>query len=100
MPGAQEKLGTVAEALKNRQDESKITVEGHTDSQGSESSNLDLGTRRALTVKDFLVSRGIKSEHITSVGIGQSRPIADNHTPEGRANNRRVEIIITPIERR
>ena len=49
LPGAQEKLGTVAEALKNRQDESKITVEGHTDSQGSESSNLDLGTRRAST---------------------------------------------------
>jgi outer membrane protein OmpA-like peptidoglycan-associated protein len=100
LPTAQEKLNAVADALKNQQDESKIVVEGHTDSQGSESSNLELGTKRALTVKDYLVSRGVKSDHISSIGIGQSRPIADNRSPEGRANNRRVEIIITPIERR
>jgi outer membrane protein OmpA-like peptidoglycan-associated protein len=100
LPAAQDKLNAVAEALKNQQDDSKIVVEGHTDSQGTPASNLELGMRRATTVKDYFLSRGLKSEHISSIGIGQARPIADNSSPEGRANNRRVEIIITPIERR
>jgi outer membrane protein OmpA-like peptidoglycan-associated protein len=99
LPGAQEKLNAVAEALKN-QDDHKILVEGHTDSQGNEQSNLELGQRRAQSVRDYLVSRGVKSETITAVGIGQVRPIADNRSPEGRANNRRVEVIVQPIERR
>jgi outer membrane protein OmpA-like peptidoglycan-associated protein len=100
LPAAQEKLNAVAEALKNQQDDSKIVVEGHTDSQGTPASNVELGTRRAETVRNYLLTRGLKGDHISSVGIGQSRPIADNSSPEGRANNRRVEIIITPIERR
>jgi outer membrane protein OmpA-like peptidoglycan-associated protein len=100
LPAAQDKLNAVAEALKNQQDDSKILVEGHTDSQGTPASNVELGTRRAETVKNYLLTRGLKPEHISSVGIGQVRPIADNSSPEGRANNRRVEIIITPIERR
>jgi outer membrane protein OmpA-like peptidoglycan-associated protein len=49
---------------------------------------------------DYLVSRGVPAQAITSVGIGQARPIADNGSPEGRANNRRVEIIIKPREAR
>jgi outer membrane protein OmpA-like peptidoglycan-associated protein len=99
LPGAQEKLNAVAEALKN-QDDHKILVEGHTDSQGNEQSNLELGQRRAQSVRDYLVSRGVKTETISAVGIGQIRPIADNKSPEGRANNRRVEVIVQPIEKR
>jgi outer membrane protein OmpA-like peptidoglycan-associated protein len=100
LPAAQEKLNHVADALKNQQDDSKIVVEGHTDSQGTEASNQELGTKRAESVRNYLVQRGVKAAHISAVGIGQGRPIADNRTAEGRANNRRVEIIITPIERR
>ena len=100
LPAAQDKLNQVAEALKNQQDESKITVEGHTDSQGTPTSNQVLSESRARAVMDFLVSRGVPAQAITSVGIGQARPIADNATANGRANNRRVEIIIKRREAR
>jgi len=99
LPGAQAKLDAVAEALKNHEDH-KMVVEGHTDSQGSEGPNLELGQKRAQSVRDYLVARGVKSEAINAMGIGQVRPIADNKSPEGRANNRRVEIIVQPIEKR
>jgi outer membrane protein OmpA-like peptidoglycan-associated protein len=99
LPGAREKLDAVADALKNQADH-KMVVEGHTDSQGSESSNMELGQRRAQTVRDYLVSRGVPNEMISAVGIGQHRPVADNTTAAGRANNRRVEIIVQPIEKR
>ena len=99
LPSAQAKLNAVADALKNQEDR-KMVVEGHTDSQGTEASNMDLGQRRAQVVRDYLVSRGVKSEGIAASGIGQSRPIGDNSSPEGRANNRRVEVIIQTSEKR
>jgi outer membrane protein OmpA-like peptidoglycan-associated protein len=99
LPGAQAKLDAVADALKNQADH-KMVVEGHTDSQGTESENVVLSQKRAQTVRDYLVSRGVPSNIISSTGIGQSRPVADNKSPEGRANNRRVEIIVQPIEKR
>jgi outer membrane protein OmpA-like peptidoglycan-associated protein len=99
LASAREKLDQVAEALKNQSDH-KMVVEGHTDSQGTESSNMDLSQRRAQTVRDYLVSRGVPSEIISASGVGQSRPVADNRSAEGRANNRRVEIIVQPIEKR
>ena len=99
LPGAREKLDHVAEALKNQADH-KMVVEGHTDSQGTESSNMELAQRRAQSVRDYLVSRGVPNEIISATGIGQSRPVSDNSTPAGRANNRRVEIIVQPTEKR
>jgi outer membrane protein OmpA-like peptidoglycan-associated protein len=96
---AQAKLGQVAEALKNQGDH-KIVVEGHTDSQGSDSSNQLLSERRAQAVTTFLVSRGVAAAQIRSEGVGESRPVADNASQEGRANNRRVEIVIQPAESR
>jgi outer membrane protein OmpA-like peptidoglycan-associated protein len=99
LPGAREKLDQVAEALKNQADH-KMIVEGHTDSQGSESSNIELSQRRAQTVRDYLVSRGVPNEIITSTGLGQSRPVGDNSTAAGRQQNRRVEIIVQPVEKR
>jgi outer membrane protein OmpA-like peptidoglycan-associated protein len=100
LPNAQQKLNAVADALKNQQDDHKMLVEGHTDSQGTEASNMELGNNRAKSVRDYLVSRGVKADAISAVGIGQGRPIADNTSAEGRANNRRVEIIVTALERR
>ncbi|AKT43102.1 OmpA family protein [Chondromyces crocatus] len=99
LPAAQQKLDQVAEALKNQSDR-KMVVEGHTDSQGSDESNMTLSQNRAQSVRDYLVSRGVPSEMISASGIGETRPIADNNSPEGRANNRRVEIIVKPVEPR
>jgi outer membrane protein OmpA-like peptidoglycan-associated protein len=97
LPGAEERLGQVAYALKT-QDDHKIVVEGHTDSQGTAASNQGLSDRRARSVVTYLVSRGIPTDQIRAEGLGSTRPVADNGSPEGRANNRRVEIIVKPIE--
>lgn len=99
LPEAMNRLNAVADALKNQEDH-KMVVEGHTDSQGNEGSNIELGSKRAQAVRDYLVSRGIPSEKISSVGIGQARPVASNSTADGRAQNRRVEIIVQPLEKR
>jgi outer membrane protein OmpA-like peptidoglycan-associated protein len=98
LPLAQEKLGQVAQALKEQED-ATIVVEGHTDSLGSASANQELSQNRARSVRDYLVSRGLPSERVTAVGYGPDRPIADNKSAEGRANNRRVEIIVQPKKR-
>jgi len=96
LPAAQVKLNSVAEALTQQDPDSKMVVEGHTDSQGGSSYNQDLSQRRAQTVRDYLVSRGVASDRVTAQGFGSSRSIADNKSPEGRANNRRVEIVVEP----
>jgi outer membrane protein OmpA-like peptidoglycan-associated protein len=73
-----------------------MVVEGHTDSQGSVDFNQNLSLQRAQSVRDYLVSRGIAADRISANGLGSTRPIAPNNNPEGRANNRRVEIIVQP----
>ena len=93
LPGAQAKLNAVAEALKD-QAEHEIVVEGHTDAQGSDASNIELSQARAQAVRDYLVAHGVSGNRVRAQGVGESRPVADNNTPEGRANNRRVEIIV------
>lgn len=95
LPIAQNKLDDVAKALKD-QGYKAILVEGHTDSRGGAKKNEELSLQRANAVRTHLVSRGIASEKIKATGIGPSRPIATNDTAEGRANNRRVELIVTP----
>jgi outer membrane protein OmpA-like peptidoglycan-associated protein len=93
LPAAQDRLNQVAEALLATKDR-KLTVEGHTDSQGSASYNQQLSQQRADAVRSYIVSRGYPSDLIQAQGIGKDRPVADNGSAEGRANNRRVEIII------
>jgi outer membrane protein OmpA-like peptidoglycan-associated protein len=93
MSSAQEKLDQVAKALIAVHARNLI-VEGHTDSRGSESYNQGLSQRRADAVRDYLVQRGYPADRIQARGKGKGSPIADNASPEGRANNRRVEIII------
>ena len=96
LPSAQAKLDEIAKALTEQDPESMMVVEGHTDSQGAEQFNQQLSQRRAEAVRSYLVTRGIASDRITAEGHGLSRPVADNGTPEGRANNRRVEIVVKP----
>lgn len=71
-----------------------VEVAGHTDSKGSEEYNLTLSDRRATAAKDYLNSKGVKASRLSSRGYGESRPVASNDTEEGRAENRRVELII------
>jgi len=73
-------------------------VEGHTDAKGSETYNLDLSARRAEAVRSYLVSQGVDQSRVSSQGLGFARPIADNKSAEGRANNRRVEIVVQPSQ--
>jgi outer membrane protein OmpA-like peptidoglycan-associated protein len=95
LPIAKEKLNDVAKAL-IEQGDSTIVVEGHTDSRGSDQANQDLSLRRAQEVRGYLVSQGVPTDSIRAVGVGESRPVASNATAEGRANNRRVEIVVKP----
>lgn len=74
-----------------------VEVAGHTDSVGSTESNQSLSERRANTVAQYLISKGIVRERMIVVGAGENMPVADNNTAEGRALNRRVELSLLPI---
>jgi len=75
--------------------ELRFTVEGHTDSVGSITSNNDLSLRRANSVSDYLISQGVRASNIVVAGFGSSMPNGDNATAEGRASNRRVDIVVS-----
>lgn len=92
LPSARNRLSEVAEALK--QSDNQLTIEGHTDAQGTDLYNEELSLRRAERVRDFLVSNGVSPERVSVRGLGEYRPVASNSTAEGRANNRRVEIVL------
>lgn len=91
---AEERLNQVSEALLADRDATMV-VEGHTDSQGNDTLNDKLSKDRADSVREYLVKRGVSADRITSVGKGSKSPIADNKNAEGRANNRRVEIVVS-----
>lgn len=99
MSGAQARLDQVADALLASPDRN-VVVEGYTDSQGSDTTNLDLSQRRADAVREYLVHRGYPAVHVQAHGIGEGRPVADNASSEGRANNRRVEIVLERAPKR
>lgn len=91
---AKRKLDDVARALKDISPNQKVVIEGHTDSRGSDANNLELSRERAQAVREYLVTQGVSADRMQAVGRGESQPIATNDTPEGRANNRRVEIVV------
>lgn len=94
-PGGRDKLRQFASVL-NRYPRTVVQVVGHTDSRGSEQSNLDLSRRRAQAVADELVASGVARQRLSTRGLGESSPVNSNDTPEGRAQNRRVEVIVNP----
>jgi len=87
------KLDKAVGVLKSHED-IKIEIGGHTDSTGSREYNLDLSRRRARSVKEYLVGKGVSEKRVTTRGYGPDKPIADNETKEGRARNRRIEFVI------
>jgi outer membrane protein OmpA-like peptidoglycan-associated protein len=94
-PGALSRLDSVATTI-NRYPDADVIVKGHTDSQGPEDANMRLSEDRALMVKNQLVVKGVDAARITTLGFGESQPLVTNATPEGRAQNRRVEIELRP----
>ncbi len=93
LPSARKRLDDVAEALKTSTDKT-FTVEGHTDSVGTDADNLALSQRRADAVRSYLIQRGVPEEKIKAVGRGEGAPIDTNATVDGRGVNRRVEIVV------
>jgi len=95
LPIAKEKLNEVYKVLKD-QNHPRLRIEGHTDSVGSAEENRKLSLARAESVKAHFVAQGYPADRIKVVGKGPDVPVADNGSAEGRANNRRVEIIVNP----
>lgn len=95
---AQTNLQNLATSLKNNP-ETNIMIIGHTDDTGSDSHNMDLSVRRAESVKSYLTVANVPSSRLTTSGKGESEPIADNTTVDGRSQNRRVEIVIIANEK-
>lgn len=95
LPAAKDRLSEIANAL--REDHRTLLVLGHTDASGSDAVNQRTSAERADAVRLYLVEEGIEESRIRSEGRGKSDPIADNKTAEGRANNRRVEIILEKL---
>jgi outer membrane protein OmpA-like peptidoglycan-associated protein len=93
VPGAATTLDSVAAVLKEHPT-AQIVLEGHTDNIGDPASNRALSQSRADAVKAALVARGVAADRISTAGIGQQQPIAGNETEEGRAQNRRTEIVV------
>ena len=91
-------LDSVALVLKEF-DKTLIDVEGHTDSDGSDDYNQQLSMQRATSVGAYLQSHGVNSQRVVALGAGETRPIANNGTPEGKQQNRRVELKLQPIVR-
>ena len=91
-----EVLNSVALVI-NEFEKTYVDITGHTDSTGSDSHNMQLSVARATSVARYLESRNVLSQRISTQGMGESQPIATNDTPEGRAMNRRVEIVLTPL---
>jgi outer membrane protein OmpA-like peptidoglycan-associated protein len=95
LPIAKEKLDQVAKALVG-QGFKAIVVQGYTDSRGNATDNQTLSLKRAQSVRDYLTTQSIPADKITAEGLGASKPVAPNDTADGRAENRRVEIVVTP----
>jgi outer membrane protein OmpA-like peptidoglycan-associated protein len=91
-PEGKKRLAEIAQAVKD--DPRRLTIVGHTDSTGPKQANKRVSEQRAKAVRDFLVGEGVDEARIRTQGMGSEQPIADNTKPEGRALNRRVEIIL------
>ncbi|MDR2595250.1 MAG: OmpA family protein [Fibromonadaceae bacterium] len=89
-----ENLSAIGAILQSLLTESKVIVEGHTDNVGSADFNKKLSEQRAAAVKQYLIERGVAANRLQAIGYGLTKPVADNKTEEGRAKNRRVELVI------
>jgi outer membrane protein OmpA-like peptidoglycan-associated protein len=94
-PESDDLLDEIVSVIKENAFIHKVSIEGHTDSDGSDSYNMKLSDGRAKSVMDYLVAHGIDAARLTSKGYGETKPIAKNDTDDGKEQNRRVEFLIT-----
>ncbi|HTB32466.1 MAG TPA: OmpA family protein, partial [Bacteroidia bacterium] len=94
LPASNKELDTLAKAMQNNRLVS-LNISGYTDSTGNEMSNIELSTKRAEAVRNYLIGKGIALQRVNCKGFGSANPVADNKTEEGRKSNRRVEIEVT-----
>lgn len=87
-------MDEIAKVVGEHPEIKKVAIEGHASSDGDDNANLSLSDRRAKSVLEYLVKKGVKQERLQSKGFGEQKPIADNNTEEGRVKNRRVEFNI------
>lgn len=92
-PEAEASLGKLVDFV-SQDASSRIRIEGHTDSSGSANANVVLSQKRAESIRDALIASGVDAGRITAIGLGPERPVASNDTAEGRAKNRRVDVIL------
>jgi outer membrane protein OmpA-like peptidoglycan-associated protein len=95
---SQQALTKFAQSLQNNP-ETNLAISGHTDNTGNDAINQPLSERRAESVSNFLVGKGVGRNRMTTVGNGSNQPVADNNTAEGRQQNRRVEVVIVANEK-
>lgn len=95
--GNEEILGQLRDYLTENKKVTLMRIEGHTDNVGKPQDNLELSGQRALTIKKFLIKEGVDEKRIIAIGFGETKPIADNATDEGRAQNRRTEFKIATV---
>ena len=93
-PGTEQMLTQVADKLKACPN-ARVAVEGYTDNTGNDAINIPLSGNRAKSVADYLVAQGVAGNAVTSKGLGAANPVASNDTPDGRAQNRRVVILVS-----
>lgn len=91
-------LNTLLQFMQQNTSVTKMRIEGHTDNQGGAAYNMDLSNKRAQSVVDWLVSKGIDKSRLHAQGFGMTKPIADNTTADGRAKNRRTEFHVETID--
>ncbi|MCC6559453.1 MAG: OmpA family protein [Polyangiaceae bacterium] len=96
-PESDEVLSLVHDFLQQRKDVTTLRIEGHTDSDGDDKANQTLSEKRAMAVARWLVAKGDDCKRLLPVGFGETKPIADNTTPEGKAQNRRTDFIIAAV---
>jgi outer membrane protein OmpA-like peptidoglycan-associated protein len=100
MPSAKSQLDEVAQALSAQPQANNVKVQGYTDSTGTAAINDPLSMKRAETVADYLESKGVPKDRVTAEGFGKKDPVSTANTTEGHALNRRVDIVVEPVEGR
>ena len=91
-------LDAVAKVMNDNQRVKKVEIQGHTDNTGEAAENLALSNARAIEVMTYIISDGVAPERLSAKGYGQTQPVGDNSTDEGRDANRRVEFLITDMD--
>ncbi len=97
-PESQETLDKLIQVFKSYPD-TNLLINGHTDNVGNDTNNMTLSQKRALSVRDYLVANGVDGSRVTTKWYGETMPKSTNDTAEGRAINRRVEVLITPNQK-